>query len=296
LVSRTSDAGFEDQFSLRVRLEKQPRKILSFRFQYAQLSDQNRSELDMSFELMSLVEFNYNATHPIYTGDERTEVNVWPSSQMKWNNYWSEEINDTESGVWKRAWNRSSADGLFTVRIHVAQLVANGTQVKFLPNSIKFDLELDDYVWKSTGATRVAFLTKLESMTTNNNPNCTQNCIFDNNVVSFKDSAGHPLGVFSWDTKIKTGNTNAPVVAYARNSSDEDQMTNVFFTFLTIGHPTSMHWDPLLGLNYDNPSGPMSPGMKFLVVFAVVILVIVLVAVIYFFVRRYHLRDYYVIQ
>lgn len=86
-------------------------------------------------------------------------------------------------------------------------------ETKFLPNSVKYDIEVNNFPWTKDGS-RVALVTRSESLasvlivritsgTTPSFAKCSNECVFDGNLITFQDTYGHPLGVFSWDPKIK---------------------------------------------------------------------------------------------
>jgi len=301
LVSKTTDPGVQDEFDLRMRLVRDMNWILSSDFKYSKsiLENQTRYDLQMQWDLLQVAEFRVNATYPVYTGDESSVVRFWPKKQLSWT-FWNETLNDTDSDIWHRAWETTSYndDGDLTIRIHVDQLIANGTHAKFLPNSIKYDIEFDNWKWHGPPNSRLALVSKISSQTSSTGvPGCDGECIFKGDRISFNDSNGYPLGVFGWDKNVKADDINTPVVAYYKNDSDDQsQSANLFFTFMTAAHPSSIHWDPFQGLDYPVSPDNLSGAMKIIIVFTVVIVFLVMFAAIYILARRYSVHDYNVIN
>jgi len=267
-TSKSQTNGVQDEFNFRMRLVSDKKWVMSSNLIYATQQDQNRSDVQFAFDLFYLVEFHCNDTHPIYVGDESTVLSVWPKEQkVQWdeNTDWDpKEVDD--HGVLRRSWTRVSKDGVLTIRIHIDQLIANGTNVKFLPNSVKYDIDINNFPWTSTES-RVALITKVSTLTTPPTNNCSNDCIFNGTLVTFSDTYGHPLGVFAWDPNVKVDKSKmAPVVAYLKSNDDNDDNLHFYFTFKTIGQSKTMYWDPMQGLDYNNP-GPssLSAGIKFLI-------------------------------
>jgi len=305
LTSKTSDNGIQDEFRFKLRVVRDSKWILSSDFQYSKtiLENFTRSDLQFSFDLFNVVEFKINDSNPIFVGDDDTIVTTWPTQgkQLEYT-FWNKTENETVDGVLRQAWETSSLPDkegkTMTIRVHVDQLIANGTHVKFLPNSVKYDIEFDNWKYSGPFNSRIALITRVSSLTSSSGLNCSDDCLISDDNISFSDTEGHPLGVFSWDKTIKADDTNVPVVAYVKNSSkDQDQNLKVLFTFKTLGHPSSLHWDPLQGLNYPySPPNSLSPGIKFLIVFVVLMVALLCIGSIYLLVRRYAVKEYNVIN
>jgi hypothetical protein len=143
LLSKSLNFSVQDEFELRFRLVKSPQWILSSWFRYAVLQDVNYSQMDFTFDLFYLVEFVPNATYPMYVGEGSEVVSVWPPNKpIRWDAEWNTtqvegtlcihslcSVSRPVGGVLKRSWTRTTEDGVLTLRVHVDQLVANGTQV-----------------------------------------------------------------------------------------------------------------------------------------------------------------------
>jgi hypothetical protein len=158
MLSKSLNYSVQDEFDLRFRLVNSPQWMLSSVFRYATMQEVNRSQLDFTFDLFYIVEFLPNATYQMFVGDPNTIVSYYPpNKQMKWSPNWNVTQREgryiltctafvllssfrysipvrslADGGVLRRAYERTTEDGVLTVRVHVAQLIANGTEVSSL--------------------------------------------------------------------------------------------------------------------------------------------------------------------
>jgi hypothetical protein len=52
--------------------------------------------------------------------------------------------------------------GILTLRVHISILVSNETTVKFDPNSVKFDIDVNQFPYSSPNNTRLALVIKYD--------------------------------------------------------------------------------------------------------------------------------------
>jgi len=301
LLSKSSDdfQGAQDEFDFRLRLYPLViEKIFSTQFTYrSQFNVTDSLKMDFGFVFNNILEYS-SPNSDIYTGTQ-DEISFWPSKQggggKGWNEAWIPKETE-DDGVKHMSWEITSADGILTIRVHVDQLVANGTQTKFLPNSIKYDIEINNFTFRANKS-RLALLTQITSTTEITSP-C-DNCTVDSSF-NFTDVYGYPLGVFSWAPIITDNKKNEfPVIAFLKNRTDQDPSNEltVYFTYLTSQnnlHPSSMNWDPLQGLNYNPPS--KLPSYVAIAIVVALAFAIVLVLSFLIILRGYLKRDYSVIN
>jgi len=305
LMSKSCELERQDEFSFRLRLYpliKGVNRVFATTFIYRDKINETINNMEFEFQLDEIVEFKSTNIVDIYTGEEDI-VSSWPNQSYNQGRGWSDHWNDTQSekdGVRHYTWEIRSKDGVLTLRVHVDQLIANGTEVKFLPNSIKYDIDIYNYPYRGN-ETRLALVSRIVSSTESNTP-C-GNCAVVEPLLNFTDIFGYPLGIFSWDPTVKVDKgKHIPVIAYLKNRTDQDQSNtfSLFFTFLSLAtnrHPVSIEWDPLQGLNYDVPR-PFNK-MAIVAIVLAVALIVLLVLVMIILTRGYLVKktqDYQIIN
>jgi len=239
---------YQDQYQFEMDLNQQNQDIFKAFFQYHAQGAKNQSQIQFHLEVTSLVEFNGT---DIYEGDAKTIRSQWPAGKSVQWHYW---VNETKivDNVPIYSYSSTTLDGIFTVRLHTSAAHLNLPDSPALsPNNIKLDLEVHNYPYMASSS-RLALLTKVTGQS--QSVNSGQGAVNDNNLLFGAISSDLPFGSFSWINQALPipSNKSFAVVAYSPDESASNSV-DLYFTFCTPPsgpRPTSIIWDPRIGLDY----------------------------------------------
>jgi hypothetical protein len=252
VVALYKNGTYEDSLHFNVRLQKD-QNLVQFQFSYDTKTTENRTSLDLTFNFQNIIEFEALPSSPAYNGSNLV-VQTWPDkgTKLDWGKGWTGgETVKFDVDVW----SFSATCDIFTVTVNMA---ASDVQVDGLvidPNSIKIDFAINNFPYspKTVALTRLALITQIQSHTVSKNKG--ENAVSDHKLI-FDDATSPelPLGAFSWIPSAVAGSSDVPIVASFPEQSHGQAFT-MYFTFLTdedSPHPSSIIWDPTLGLDYSD--------------------------------------------
>jgi len=141
-----------------------------------------------------------------------------------------------------------TTDGVFGIRVYMAETQIDAGGVVVNPNNIKIDFLVHNYPYVQMQS-RLCLHTHISGQSQSQ---ATGQTSVDERTIQFGDKALGPLGAFSWDIVVNATNDVEKVVAWSSTKSPGTQY-DFYFTFLTETgslHPLDIVWDPRLGLDY----------------------------------------------
>lgn len=155
---------------------------------------------------------------------------------------------------------------VLTIRVRMASSPIVDSGLKIDPNSVKIDFEIHDYPYANqTDSTRLALTTVVKSKTKAKFQGqrilLERQLVFNNDPSTFFIRShgswyfpGFPVGVFSWAPTAQMSHFSNVEVAARCPYSETGTEFAVYYTLVTPEHnlhPSSLIWDPTVGLKYE---------------------------------------------
>jgi len=175
----------------------------------------------------------------------------------------------------------TAAGNVFKITAKVAGSLFNDSGVYAFTNGVKIDVDISSFTYTLAGS-RLALVmgfvsqkTRFKSIENDNN----QNHVDSKRVVVTSNDVSGPMDAyFSWATTVDvtapaaTANVIAGSITSTHNDDDDgddNDHSNLVYSFDAV-HPTTIHWDPFIGLG--NGVGQLLPSITIVIFLCVAIL------------------------
>jgi len=229
----SKEEKMKDNFKTGMKCED-AHATFSVEYKFANKTDTTKTKaaVKYDFRILELIEFTPTDITKGYQGE--AAVSTYPSGG-KWN--WESIAYDSADGVY----NFQATDGVVTLIGHYASKATNEV---FDPNHVKFDVQVDNFPYASTG-TALSISGRLQTdskLKTKVDGEPTM-------VVDLEDEAVE--GYFSVVESAKVNGADTKIVWSNKAGEESNAKTkNVFFTPETTDKIDTLAWDPEIGANY----------------------------------------------
>ncbi|MDH5404732.1 MAG: hypothetical protein OEY49_19675 [Candidatus Heimdallarchaeota archaeon] len=254
IESELKNGDTKDKFEMEFKVEDEPK----IKFEFKTESDSTEVELKYRIEFDKIIEFD-DADNNGFAMDESV-FSTYEFESVGWNDIvHTTTSTTTESGDTAQIdiFTATTSDGVFSIIMKVSGSLVDYEGSTLTPNSIKFDVAINDYPYAGEGSS-LAIKTEIKTESETSNDEDTHEEESGMSAGEEQVTVGQ-LGYFSWAETATADGQTVDVVDSALQSvspghEDEDDdldegetETEMYFTFI-VKDAVDILWDPKVGV------------------------------------------------